>query len=267
MKYIILTLAALAVSIAVSVIITRLLTGKKKPKPVFRAIIVIILAVVLIFAFAMIYLSLYYRADEDALKYLKSTENVTVTKTDTAWFFDGEGRDKALIFYPGGKVEETAYAPVLNKLAEKGVDCFLIKMPFRMAVFGANKADDIIRAYDYDEFFIAGHSLGGSMAAGYALSHPDDLTGVIMLASYPTGKLDDSMKYLSIYGSNDCVLEKDTYEKSKSDWPMNAKELIIEGANHSQFGRYGLQRGDGEALISCDEQEDRTVEAILDLVS
>lgn len=267
MKYIILSLAALAVSIALSVIITRCLTGKKKTKPVFRAIIGTILAAALFLGIAMIYLSLYYRADEDALKYLKSTENVTVTKTDTAWFFDGEGRDKALIFYPGGKVEETAYAPVLHKLAERGVDCFLIKMPFRMAVFGANKADDIIRAYDYDEFFIAGHSLGGSMAAGYALSHPDDLTGVIMLASYPTGKLDDSMKYLSIYGSNDCVLEKDTYEKSKSDWPMNAKELIIEGANHSQFGRYGLQRGDGEALISCDEQEDRTVEAILDLVS
>ncbi len=90
MKYIILTLAALAVSIAVSVIITRLLTGKKKPKPVFRAIIVIILAVVLFFAIAMIYLSIYYRADEDALKYLKSTENVTVTKTDTAWFFTKE---------------------------------------------------------------------------------------------------------------------------------------------------------------------------------
>ena len=136
-----------------------------------------------------------------------------------------------------------------------------------MAVFGVTKADDIISSYDYDEFYIGGHSLGGTMAAGYALSHPDDLTGVIMLASYPTGKLDDSMKYLSIYGSNDCVLEIAPYEKSKSDWPMNAKELIIEGANHSQFGRYGLQRGDGEALISCDEQEDRTVEAILDLVS
>lgn len=267
MKYIILSLAALAVSIAVSVIITRCLTGKKKTKPVFRAIIGTILVAALFLGIAMIYLSIYYRADEEALKYLKSTENVTVTKTNSAWFFDGEGSDKALIFYPGGKVEETAYAPVLHKLAEKGVDCFLIKMPFRMAVFGANKADDIIRAYDYDEFFIGGHSLGGSIAAGYALSHPDDLTGVIMLASYPTGKLDDSMKYLSIYGRNDRVLEIEPYEKSKSDWPKNAEELIIEGANHSQFGRYGLQRGDGEALISCDEQEDKTVEAILDLVS
>lgn len=139
-------------------------------------------------------------------------------------------------------------------------------MPLDMAIFGINKADDIISAYDYDEFYICGHSLGGTMAASYAASHPDDVKGIIMLASYPTNKLDDGMNYLSIYGSCDRVMSKDSYENSKPNWPKNAVELVIEGGNHSQFGRYGLQRGDGEASISHDEQEDKCVEAISNLV-
>ena len=267
MKYLILSLVALAISIVISIIITGLITKKKKPKLVCRVIIGIIHAAAIFFVISMIYLGMYYHTDEDALKYLKSTENVNVTETNTAWVFDGAGKEKALIFYPGGKVEETAYAPVLHKLAEKGVDCFLIKMPFKMAIFGVNKADDIISSYDYDEFYIGGHSLGGTMAASYAASHSNDLTGVIMFAAYPTEKLNDSMKYLSIYGSCDRILEKNYYEKYKPDWPKNAVELVIEGANHSQFGRYGLQMGDGEAAISHDEQEDQSVEAILDLVN
>lgn len=34
-----------------------------------------------------------------------------------------------LIFYPGGKVEHTAYAPLLYACAEKGILCALIEMP------------------------------------------------------------------------------------------------------------------------------------------
>lgn len=124
MKYMILSLGALAVSIVISIIITGLITKKKRPKLIIRVIIGIIHTVVIFFVIALIYLGINYHADEDALKYLKSTENVNVTETNTAWFFDGAGKEKALIFYPGGKVEETAYAPVLHKLAEKGVDCF-----------------------------------------------------------------------------------------------------------------------------------------------
>ena len=44
-------------------------------------------------------------------------------------------------------------------------------------------------------------------------------------------------------------------------------EVVIDGGNHSQFGNYGFQKGDGEARISREEQEDRTVEAILNFLS
>lgn len=38
--------------------------------------------------------------------------------------------------------------------------------------------------------------------------------------------------------------------------------VAVEGGNHAQFGNYGKQRGDAEATISREEQQDITVEAI-----
>lgn len=91
---------------------------------------------------------------------LKSDDTVTVTQTAYGWFFDGPSETDALIFYPGGKVEETAYAPLLHALAERGMDCCLVSMPFRLAVFGVNKADQVMAQYDYAHWYIGGHSLG-----------------------------------------------------------------------------------------------------------
>ena len=40
------------------------------------------------------------------------------------------------------------------------------------------------------------------------------------------------------------------------------EETVIEGGNHAQFGSYGLQKGDGEAALTAEEQQDRTLRAI-----
>ena len=47
--------------------------------------------------------------------------------------------------------------------------------------------------------------------------------------------------------------------------PEGSKEYVIKGGNHSQFGNYGKQDGDGIADISSDEQQRKTVELILQI--
>lgn len=37
--------------------------------------------------------------------------------------------ETGLIFYPGAKVEETAYAPVMDGLAQQGIFCVTVKLP------------------------------------------------------------------------------------------------------------------------------------------
>ena len=127
--------------------------------------------VLLLAAAFFIYTADYYRADQNALDALKSDEAVAVSETDYGWLFDGPGAADALIFYPGAKVEETAYAPLLHRLAAEGMDVCLVKMPFHLAIFGKDRAKDVMREYTYENWYIGGHSLGGAMAADFAAGH------------------------------------------------------------------------------------------------
>ncbi len=193
---------------------------------------------------------------------LQSDPAVKVEKVSSGWFFDGPSEDTALIFYPGGKVEETAYAPLLHRLAEEGVDTWLVKMPFRLAVFGKDKAEKIREQYIGSHVYIGGHSLGGVMASAYAAEHGPDLEGVILLASYPAGELPGDLDVLSVVGSQDGVVDSSRMEEARKYITGSLTEEVIEGGNHAQFGNYGVQAGDGEASVSAEEQQRQTVESI-----
>lgn len=207
------------------------------------------------------YVLQYYHADKTALTALQSDENVAVSQTDYGWLFDGPSDTDAIIFYPGGKVEETAYAPLLRQLAENGMDAFLVKMPCRLAVLNQNKADKIFPQYDYANLYIGGHSLGGVCAANYASAHSKQFKGVILLAAYPTKQLPDTLKTVYIYGSEDGVLNMEKLELSKQ-YAKDADTYIISGGNHAQFGSYGNQKGDGTAAILAQEQINIAVQDI-----
>ena len=83
-----------------------------------RVIISISVLIIILSSF-FIYTGNYYHADTAAQQSLQTSQSVRVVKADFGWLFDGPSDENALIFYPGAKVEETAYAPMLNLLAEK----------------------------------------------------------------------------------------------------------------------------------------------------
>ena len=177
----------------------------KKGKRIGRTVLIGLAALLAAGAAAFyIYTADYYRADESALR-APETGAVRLSQTDYGWFFDGPADAAALIFYPGALVEETAYAPLLCRLAENGLDVCLVKMPFHLAVLDADAADGVMARYDYARWYIGGHSLGGAMAANYAADHA--LDGVILLAAYPTRAVDEPM--LLLYGEKDGVLDRD----------------------------------------------------------
>ena len=226
------------------------MTKKKRRLILAAGLLLLALALALLLSVSQV-----YRAGDRALQALTS-DTVQVERTDYGWFFDGPGEDTALIFYPGGRVEETAYAPLLHSLAHQGLDVCLVKMPLRLAVFGMNAADGVIARYDYAHWLIGGHSLGGAVAAIYAASH--ELDGVILLAAYPTRSVDEPV--LLLCGSEDGVIDR---EKLAASGQFGAvEEQVIAGANHAQFGDYGAQRGDGLAAISAEKQQSLACAAI-----
>lgn len=224
----------------------------KKPLRVALLALVGLLAVVALGFF--VYVSDYYRADEVAITAMAGTsvrlENeLTILAPSTP---SGPG----LIFYPGGKVEHTAYLPLLERLRQNGITCVLVEMPFHLAVFDANAADDIFAALpEIETWYIGGHSLGGAMASSYASEHTDRIQGLVLLGSYIYGDYPPA-KTLTLYGSEDLVLDR-----SKITYTENVMELA--GGNHAQFGSYGPQKGDGDAAITPQEQQAQTAAAIL----
>lgn len=169
-----------------------------------------------------------------------------------------------LIFYPGGNVEYTAYAPLLEKIAEKGILCVLVKMPFNLAVFDVNAGEGIAQEYpDIDKWYIVGHSLGGAMAGTYASSHHNELDGLILLAGYSSTDISGlDIDALSIYGSDDGVMNRENYDKYKTNLPDDFTEIVIDGGCHSYFGDYSMQKGDGNPQITRQEQMSLTAEYI-----
>lgn len=230
-----------------------------------KIIIGIIIAVILIVLGVGLYYSTNYsHADDAATIYLNGTDTVNVSEIDKGLYLDGPGNDSAMIFYPGAQIEYTAYLPLLIKLSENGADCFLVDMPLNLAVLDKNSADQIINKYNYSYWFIGGHSLGGSIAASYALEHDDKIDGLILLASYPSEDLKGTnLSVLSVYGTNDERLNLVTYKENLAYMPEKFTEFVIDGGNHGQFGSYGLQEGDGAAAITPEQQWNITVNTIL----
>ena len=110
-----------------------------------RIILSVCLALLLVIGIGgYAYVSDYYHADETALEAMAyQTDRVQVEQDGDVIWFVPENPTAGLIFSPGGKVEYTAYAPLLRACAENGILCALVRMPGNLAVLDANAADGL----------------------------------------------------------------------------------------------------------------------------
>ncbi len=100
--------------------------------------------------------------------------------------------------------------------------------------------------------------MGGAMASDYASKHQEKVEGLILMGAYIYGNY-PAENTLTVYGTfNTSVAEKIDYTDNS---------VVIEGGNHAQFGNYGKQKGDPDATISTEEQQDITVEAIMEFLA
>ena len=101
------------------------------------------------------------------------------------------------------------------------------------------------------------------MAASYLEKHTDEFEGLILLGSYSTVDLSDTdLAVLSVFGSEDKVMNREKYDKNKSNLPNDFTEFVIDGGCHAYFGMYGAQDGDGTPKISNTAQITLTANAV-----
>ena len=228
---------------------------KNSTKKIIIAVSVVLVVLATIIGGFFIYVGDFYKADESALNALDNNELVKIEfNKDKGYlaFIPSVEYTSAFVFIPGGKVEFTAYAPLMLKLAEDGVLCILLKVNFNLAILDQNAPKGIKEDFkEVEKWSIGGHSLGGTVATMYVSKHLDEYEGLVLMGSYPSKDLSASnLDCVVIYGSNDKVMKKDKFEKSKSYLPKITTIHEINGGNHAFFGSYGEQKGDGKATIS-----------------
>lgn len=238
-------------------------------KRITKSRIAISVLIILVVAglFIWKYLTPYAPAEEAETALISSGE-VTVEQNENWISFEPSiTKGASIIFYPGALVKPEAYSPLAKSIAAAGHPFYIAKMPLNLAVIKGDAADEIIRVHPKQSFVLGGHSLGGVMASRYAIEHADQLEGLFFLASYPDEKgslRETTLSVLSVVGTEDQVIDRDSYNKGRSYLPDNTVYSSIVGGNHAQFGSYGPQKGDGEATISEEEQQNDTVRAMLD---
>jgi pimeloyl-ACP methyl ester carboxylesterase len=207
---------------------------------------------------------------EEALAALQSDSAVTVTTEPWLTFTPtGIAPTTGFVLYPGGRVDPRSYAPPARAIAEQGYLVVITPMPFNLAVFASDRAEEVIAAHpEIQHWAVGGHSLGGAMAASYLYNTGTNEDGLALWAGYPANNnslADRMLPATSIYGTRDGVSSQ-TFEATRALLPPDAVFVPIEGGNHAQFGDYGPQPGDNPATISAEEQQAQTVAATVELL-
>ncbi len=235
----------------------RLSNKKRKRRIIFLSVFLLLITI----PFSSYLIS--YQAQSDALEAYRSA------KKKTGYYgFESNESTQGIIYYPGGLVDPRSYAGFAKLLSEQS-DChvFVTQPLFNLAITDINKAERIIQDYPLvTSWWIGGHSLGGSSAAFYGINEIESLEGIFFLGSYTTAQADfssTSLPMLSIIGDQDQILDDATYQQSLVYFSSQLTTYTLQGGNHSQFGDYGLQRGDGVASLTRLEQHLLVVEQLI----
>lgn len=231
---------------------------KKKMKWIGLGLLGLILVAVIGF---LVWTQLTYGPTEEALSYAAEA-----TEVDNRLEFGDPESEVGIILYPGAKVDKEAYAYYGSRLAEEGIFVAIPSLRLNLGILDIDAAETIIDAHpNVERWIVAGHSLGGSAASGFALENEERVDGVIFLASYPISSMAESeLRVLSISGEFDGLATPADIEASRDNVPRDATFNQIEGGNHANFGMYGPQDGDNDSPLSAKQQLDETIEHILD---
>ena len=195
----------------------------------------------------------------------------------------------AVIFWSGGLVDSRAYAPLAAAAAGDGFNAtvYLLDFPTGFPDPALAAVEAVLRRPEHRAFVLAGHSMGGIMAAQAALQASargwlpaGAELGVAFLASYPDPRDlagiagaagNGTLAVAFVNASNDGVLNAtnlraavEACEEALVDGGGGGTLLsTVEGGNHRGFGSYEVVwelRPDGNATLSRHEQQAQTLD-------
>lgn len=234
---------------------------------------VVVLLTVFVFLFGLFYFTTYYEASDAAIQLYNHPPEGFASAEGDHWFvlapqefFEHSQAKRAILFYPGAKVDSLAYFPTLFPLVQDGIPVIILDFPFHFAIFASQSGEEVLEQFPgIETWTLAGHSLGSVVAGWQALrsvqqsAYPVD--SVVYLAGYGEKSHDLSgsgLHVLVVSADNDGLITPEELDEGRQYLPADTRYRSIIGANHAQFGSYGLQQGDASAAISREAQQEQT---------
>ena len=206
-----------------------------------------------------------YEARPGSVERAEETVDVTVDDEGVVLTPQGDGVDRAVVFYPGARVEPEAYAATWAPVvAETGVGVVVTRMPLNLSALAPGRAQEAMDRLDADEWYVGGHSLGGAMAAYAAGDDELPTEGLILWGSYAVAGAGlaerEDQRVLSVSASEDLLVDPDAVRERSGALPEDAVSVEVDGMSHAQFGDYGPQTADGTPQIENAEAWARLAE-------
>lgn len=241
---------------------------KTKKQLKWTGIIFVSLVILLLIVGAIFLNQATYQA-MDEVQHL--VDDKTVIKVDSGYLIEPDEVKANFVFYQGGLVETESYLPFVKALSEQGIRVFLPEFPLNLAILNTDQFQTLYDEYPSDlPWWIGGHSLGGASAAIFLSEDPQNIAGLLLLGAYPSDSSDLSeanVSVISMHAENDEIMNKEAYERTQSLLPEDTHFVEIEGGNHSQFGHYGFQTGDGVSTISREQQQAEVIATLVKALS
>ena len=201
---------------------------------------------------------------QEALAALDSDASVQVDSGDWLIMRPAASETTAgLILYPGANCDIRGYAPVLREVAAQGTLVVVMSMPFDFSIFAPDRADDVRTAFpQIKQWVIAGHSMGGVMAARYAFHHPDDIAGLILWDSYPAGSnslAESTLPVWHIHRATPDGMASQKFQDMRHLFPDDSKWIPIPGGQHMYFGSFDGGGYQEEWAAGIDRAEQQTI--------
>ncbi|HNV05872.1 MAG TPA: alpha/beta hydrolase [Petrotogaceae bacterium] len=204
-------------------------------------------------------------------KSLESSEDVEVERKDKTVFSNKHlNMGKGLIFYPEKQFGSLSYGPLMRRLAEEGIFCVLIDIPYIVYdPLKVIKPAEIIENYPgIKDWYIAGHSSGGRLACSYIKDRTEKISGLILLGAYPDSQNSlegENIRVLSIYAGKDKMSPPLKVEKAKEYLPKETEYYFIPEGDGVQFS-CSLQSFESSAGIGMIQQQNEIFRQMLEFI-
>jgi len=237
-------------------------------KTILKVVAVVFLLLVISYVF---WLQKTFKVTERADQAMLDTPGISVVKDESGridFVPKSQGMDIGIIIYPGEKIEPKSYANIARKLAQNGYPVSILKLRLNQPDISFGKGKKLVESKkDIKRWYILAHANGANIAYKDALKIKN-ISGFVFMGAIPEGNDLNlvNMPVLSIWGTNDGLLDFSKTNEIKKRLPQSADYYMLEGGNSTNFADIELVSGDEEAIVSPSDQQAKAVRQILKFI-